>query len=133
MKSGIDKPDSVSVLGTHVHATSYEKATETVLRMAREGQPGYVCAANVHMVMEAYDSSSFRACVNGAELVTPDGVPLVWFMKKRGFPARMRQARNGNSWGSGTGGTTRFMAATRGRLSRGRRTRTGNPRGGWTP
>jgi N-acetylglucosaminyldiphosphoundecaprenol N-acetyl-beta-D-mannosaminyltransferase len=28
--------------------------------------------------MEAHDSADFRAVVNGADLVTPDGVPLVW-------------------------------------------------------
>jgi N-acetylglucosaminyldiphosphoundecaprenol N-acetyl-beta-D-mannosaminyltransferase len=36
------------------------------------------------MVMEAYDSSQFRQIVNGADLVTPDGMPLVWGLRLLG-------------------------------------------------
>jgi N-acetylglucosaminyldiphosphoundecaprenol N-acetyl-beta-D-mannosaminyltransferase len=36
------------------------------------------------MVMEAFDSEAFRQVVNGADLVTPDGRPLVWALKALG-------------------------------------------------
>jgi N-acetylglucosaminyldiphosphoundecaprenol N-acetyl-beta-D-mannosaminyltransferase len=36
------------------------------------------------MVMEAHDDPSFNEVVNGADLVTPDGVPLVWALKAMG-------------------------------------------------
>jgi len=44
----------------------------------------YICAANVHMCMEAYDDPSFRGVVNGADLVVPDGRPLVWAQRLLG-------------------------------------------------
>jgi N-acetylglucosaminyldiphosphoundecaprenol N-acetyl-beta-D-mannosaminyltransferase len=42
------------------------------------------CVANVHMVMEAWDDPAFRTLVNDAELVTSDGVPLVWALRALG-------------------------------------------------
>lgn len=72
------------VLGMRVDATSYADATSRVLAWAREGRSAYVCAANVHMVMEGHDDPAFRAVVNAADLVTPDGMPLVWSLRARG-------------------------------------------------
>jgi N-acetylglucosaminyldiphosphoundecaprenol N-acetyl-beta-D-mannosaminyltransferase len=72
------------VLGMRVDNTSYEDASQRVVRWAREGQSSYVCVANVHMVMEAFDSPKFRGVVNDADLSTPDGRPLVWALKMLG-------------------------------------------------
>jgi len=67
-----------------VDATSYDDATERVVRWALAGEHAYVCVANVHMVMEAHDDPAFREVVNGATLVVPDGMPLVWALKSLG-------------------------------------------------
>jgi len=72
------------VLGMRVDATSYEDASRRVARWASEGRSAYVCVATVHMVMEAFDSSAFQRVVNGADLVTPDGRPLVWALRSLG-------------------------------------------------
>jgi N-acetylglucosaminyldiphosphoundecaprenol N-acetyl-beta-D-mannosaminyltransferase len=72
------------VLGMRVDATSYEDASRRVLQGAHRGQSAYVCVATVHMIMEAYDSTAFRQVVNEADLVTPDGRPLVWALKALG-------------------------------------------------
>lgn len=72
------------VLGMRVDATSYEDASRRVVRWAREGRSAYVCVATVHMVMEAFDSLAFQRVVNGADLVTPDGRPLVWALRSLG-------------------------------------------------
>ena len=71
-------------LGMRVDATSYGDASWRVARWAREGRSAYVCVATVHMVMEAFDSPEFRRVVNGADLVTPDGRPLVWALRSLG-------------------------------------------------
>jgi N-acetylglucosaminyldiphosphoundecaprenol N-acetyl-beta-D-mannosaminyltransferase len=76
---------SRGILGMRVDATSYEDASRRVLRWAHEGRSAYVCVATVHMVMEAFDSNVFRRTVNGADLVTPDGMPLVWALKSLGM------------------------------------------------
>lgn len=72
------------ILGMRVDATSYEDASEQVVRCAGGGESAYVCLANVHMTMESYDSEKFQRVVNGADLVVPDGVPLVWALRALG-------------------------------------------------
>jgi N-acetylglucosaminyldiphosphoundecaprenol N-acetyl-beta-D-mannosaminyltransferase len=69
-----------------VDATSYADAAARVLAWAREGAPRTVCVANVHMTMEAWDDPPFQALVNAADLVTPDGMPLVWALRRLGVP-----------------------------------------------
>nr|NJM03242.1 hypothetical protein [Desulfobacula sp.] len=44
----------------------------------------YICVSNVHMCMESFDSPDFCRVVNGADLVVPDGKPLVWAQKLLG-------------------------------------------------
>ncbi|MEO7986727.1 MAG: WecB/TagA/CpsF family glycosyltransferase, partial [Gemmatimonadales bacterium] len=43
-----------------------------------------------HVTMEAYDSAEFGAIVNGADLVTPDGMPLVWALRLFGVAGATR-------------------------------------------
>lgn len=92
---------SRGVLGVRVDATSYEDAARSVVCWAREGRSAYVCVACVHGVMEAFDSEEFRRVMNGADLVTPDGKPLVWALRALGV-RRARQVR-------GTDLTTRVV------------------------
>ena len=72
-----------NILGVRLDAVSVEKASEIVVRLSREGHH-YACAANVHMIMEAYDDASFRDVVNAAAIVVPDGKPLVWALRRLG-------------------------------------------------
>lgn len=72
------------VIGVRIDSASYLRATDQILRWAKAGGSRYVCAANVHMLMEAYDSRWFAELVKNADLVTPDGMPLVWMMRLKG-------------------------------------------------
>lgn len=67
-----------------VAIAAIEQATEVMFTAALEGESRYVCVANVHMCMEAFDSPEFNAVVNGADLVVPDGKPLVWGVRALG-------------------------------------------------
>lgn len=78
------------VLGMRVDPTSYERAAGRVLEWAQSRQASYVCVANVHMTMESYDDPAFQAIVNGSDLVTPDGMPLVWALRLLGERAQQR-------------------------------------------
>lgn len=48
-------------------------------------QGGYICVANVHMLTTAYENPKFKAVLNNANLVIPDGMPLVWTQKIKGY------------------------------------------------
>lgn len=71
-------------------ATNYEAASEQVLAWADDAAGRYVCAANVHMTMETVDDPDYARVVNGADLVTPDGVPLVWALRALGVSRASR-------------------------------------------
>ncbi len=79
-----------AILGMRVDPTSYRQATENILTWAKAGESRYVCVANVHMVMETYDCPDFRQIVNSADMVVPDGMPLVWMLRKMGYPDQER-------------------------------------------
>jgi N-acetylglucosaminyldiphosphoundecaprenol N-acetyl-beta-D-mannosaminyltransferase len=81
---------SRGLLGLRVDATSYAHATGEVLRRAAAAKGGYVCISTVHMLMEAWDDPGYRAQVDGAFLVTPDGMPLVWGLRRLGVPEATR-------------------------------------------
>ena len=78
------------ILGTRTDATSYSDAASKVLAWANTPESRYVCVSNVHLTMESYDSAEFRAIVNGADLVTPDGMPLVWALRLFGVAEATR-------------------------------------------
>jgi N-acetylglucosaminyldiphosphoundecaprenol N-acetyl-beta-D-mannosaminyltransferase len=77
--------ESRSILGMRTDATSYPAAAAQILGWARAGQSRYVAVATVNNVMEAYDSAAFRSAMNAADLVTPDGMPLVWGLRLLGI------------------------------------------------
>src|SRR5436190_15968757 len=74
----------MKIIGIRVDDVSYGSVRDQVVKWAQTGSTHYVCVANVHMLMEAHNSSNFRKIVNDADLVTPDGMPLVWMMRLKG-------------------------------------------------
>jgi N-acetylglucosaminyldiphosphoundecaprenol N-acetyl-beta-D-mannosaminyltransferase len=72
------------ILGMRVDATSYAHAAQEILRWARQGEPRYVCVATVNNVIEARDNPDYGAAMEAADLVTPDGMPLVWGLRLLG-------------------------------------------------
>ncbi len=78
------------VLGQRLDATSYADATERVLSWAKRVESRYVCLSNVHMVMEGWDDPDFREIINASDLITADGVPLVWALRLLGVKSAKR-------------------------------------------
>lgn len=88
MSKPVDNSDDKGrhdILGMRVTVTSLHRATERVIQLSGSGVGSYVCAANVHMCMEAYRDGVFQAVVNSAALVVPDGKPLMWWMRSFGI------------------------------------------------
>ncbi|HEY7411389.1 MAG TPA: WecB/TagA/CpsF family glycosyltransferase [Vicinamibacteria bacterium] len=73
-----------SVLGVWVVACDPPSALAEVARWLRGGRRGYVCAANVHGVVEALRDPALRDVYNHAGLTVPDGMPLVWLGRLAG-------------------------------------------------
>jgi N-acetylglucosaminyldiphosphoundecaprenol N-acetyl-beta-D-mannosaminyltransferase len=83
-------PEYRSILGVRIDATSYADAMERVLAWARRGEPRYVCCAAVNNIMEARRSPAYRIVMDNADLVTSDGMPLVWMLRWLGARSATR-------------------------------------------
>ena len=78
------------ILRTRVDATSYRHATGQVLDWAAAGESRYVCVATVNNLIEGCDDPGYNALMEAADLVTPDGMPLVWGLRLLGVPGASR-------------------------------------------
>ncbi|MFT3748756.1 MAG: WecB/TagA/CpsF family glycosyltransferase [Agriterribacter sp.] len=68
----------MDILGLRVNTGQYQTFVERITDLAFSGTSSYVCVANVHMLVEAYLDKKFAEVVNSADIITPDGVPLLW-------------------------------------------------------
>lgn len=71
----------IQILSLPVTTGKYAKVVDDISALAHQSKGSYICVANVHMLVEAYKDSGFKTIVDGADIVTPDGMPLVWAMK----------------------------------------------------
>lgn len=67
-----------------VNIANLEKSEVQVEALARANKGAYVCASNVHMCMEAFDSEELCKVVNNADLVIADGRPIYWAQRLLG-------------------------------------------------
>jgi N-acetylglucosaminyldiphosphoundecaprenol N-acetyl-beta-D-mannosaminyltransferase len=81
-------PNRERILGHPVNALSNSEALGLIIERALEGTPGaYVCLTNVATTVLSQRSPQLRTAVEGAFISMPDGMPLVWILRRRGFPA----------------------------------------------
>ncbi|MDP4625450.1 MAG: WecB/TagA/CpsF family glycosyltransferase [Akkermansiaceae bacterium] len=70
---------TVSVIGLPVAATDYQGAVAWVLENAKKADRAYaVEAANTHVAALARSDAEFGASMAKFDLITPDGMPLLW-------------------------------------------------------
>lgn len=80
----------ISLLGTRIDAVSWEQAVARIVRWALAREARIVCLCNVHSVISAQRNPALRAAIDSADLATPDGAPLAWLMRKRGYAEQQR-------------------------------------------
>lgn len=78
-------PERVNLLGIGVSVVDMGIVIEMIERWVYAGQERYVCVATVNSLVESQNDESWRRLHNAAGLVTPDGMPLVWFSRVMGF------------------------------------------------
>lgn len=73
------------VLGLRVDPVSQRMAVDLILeRVFLDGPGSYVCLTNVHTTVESQGNAELRAACGSAFLSVPDGMPLVWILRRRG-------------------------------------------------
>jgi N-acetylglucosaminyldiphosphoundecaprenol N-acetyl-beta-D-mannosaminyltransferase len=73
---------SQNVIGFPVTVLPFDAQVAQVIKWAKGGLSKVVCVANVHMLVEACNDRSLATILNRADMVTPDGMPLVWMVQQ---------------------------------------------------
>ena len=82
---------SFRVLGVRVHAIQIPETIAQMEKWIESRESGhYVAVTGMHGVTEARDNPQFRNVLNSADLVVPDGMPLVWLGRLRRHPIKRR-------------------------------------------
>jgi len=81
---------TITILGFRIDAGSYIEVVDVIIKWSLFDGGRYVCACNVHTLMEGYDSPIFSDVIGWADLAVPDGMPLVWLMRLKGKPNQQR-------------------------------------------
>lgn len=77
--------ENAPILGVRVAAITMTQALEQIFWWIDHREPAYVVVAAVHDIMRAHADPALRAMTNGADMITPDGMPLVFLSRWMGY------------------------------------------------
>lgn len=86
----IDRRTRVNVVGAPIDVLTWDDTCQLLSQWALHQESRYVCICNVHSVMTAYHDADFLRVVQDADLVTPDGTPIAWMMRRLGYRHQLR-------------------------------------------
>lgn len=73
-----------SILDVMVSASNLTTASVQIDQWVGERAKTYVCIAPVSTIVDCRRDPAYRQVINGAGMVTPDGMPLVWLGRLKG-------------------------------------------------
>src|ERR1700730_1483174 len=71
----------VNVLGVQVSAFDLPAATAAMAKAIESAARVYASTCPVYTLMMGHERPDVRRALNGAEWVTPDGMPVVWALR----------------------------------------------------
>ena len=80
----------VDILGSKIDPHTWESAIYTIQDWVEKHESRYICICNVHSVVTAKGDSVLRQVINDADMATPDGMPIAWYMRKLGYRRQLR-------------------------------------------
>lgn len=82
--------DLVVLLGIPFDNLDMDETVSRIEGFVLEGSPRYVATANVNFVVKAMQDDEFQEIVRLADIITADGMPLVWASRIMGHPLKER-------------------------------------------
>jgi len=76
----------ISLLGTAIDVVDLDGAVERIAGMIESGSSGHVATINVDFLRQATACATTRTALQEADLVVPDGVPLLWMARWQHTP-----------------------------------------------
>jgi N-acetylglucosaminyldiphosphoundecaprenol N-acetyl-beta-D-mannosaminyltransferase len=84
-------PPSFRVLGIPVHAVQIPDVVSTIKTWIPSGRCGqYIAVTSMHGIGESRTDQAYKCALLGADLVVPDGMPLVWLGRWHRYPLKRR-------------------------------------------
>ncbi len=84
MPSECDTHPRTPILGVPVSVLSMDQALCTIDGWVTRRERNYVCTLDVHALMESHSAPDIRRIYRSAGIAAPDGMPLVWLLRRRG-------------------------------------------------
>lgn len=84
--------DKVNILGVNVDMVNITQATDRIMEFFEEDKLHKVYTPNSEIIMQAYKNEKFKNMLNNAELLTADGIGVVYASKILGKPIKERAA-----------------------------------------
>jgi N-acetylglucosaminyldiphosphoundecaprenol N-acetyl-beta-D-mannosaminyltransferase len=79
-----EPPRTRHLLGVDFCEIDYEGALRRIEEMVATRERGYVCHVSVNALMNARREPAAMSALRGADLVLPDGMPVVWALRSLG-------------------------------------------------
>lgn len=80
----------VNILGVDTTAQTFNDAAQTIIGWVARREKRYICTCTVYTVMRATEDAYTMDALQNADMVTADGMPLVWLQKRWGDPQAER-------------------------------------------
>lgn len=78
------------VLGIPVDAITPAETVRRISAWAQRRESRYVCISNVHSIVTGTQDPAFCQVLSRADLVTPDGAPVAWMLRRQGQAGQRR-------------------------------------------
>lgn len=80
-----DTMQKITLFGISVHAASFDDVVSQIITWAQDDNARrYVCTSPVYTLMIAQEIPEAKQALNHADMVTADGMPVVWVQRRRG-------------------------------------------------
>lgn len=86
------------VVGVPIDALDAETASQRIVGWAAKRESRAVVFVNVHSAIHAGHDESHREALQAADLVAPDGAPIAWSLRFKGFHGQQRVDGPGMMW-----------------------------------
>ena len=73
------------VISSAISVSNLNEVSNAVLKLSSNSFGSFVCIANVHMIVTAKRNELLRLAMESAAIVTSDGMPLVWELRRQGY------------------------------------------------
>ncbi len=86
----MNSKDKANILGAYVDLVNTQQALQRIKQLIMNRKPAHIITLNAEIVYQAQEDAELLRIINAADLVTPDGIGIVWAGKKLGYPVQER-------------------------------------------